>query len=571
MTHQNNGILNTFWARALIRALVNGGIDHFCLSPGYRHTPLVLALADEPTREVFVHFDERGMAFHALGLAKATAKPVAMIVTSGTAAAHLLPAIMEASSTQVPLIALTADRPPELRGTGANQTTDQVRLYQNFVRYQVDLPCPTDSIPMQMVEKEVTTALGFATGAHPGPVHLNCMFRKPFFADLSPPPIPTFSRPTALTHGCPTLLERDVESLASALSQVKTGVILAGQLPPGVSPLALLKLAEKLQWPLLPDILSPLRSAIDHPLVIANYELIFKTLNNHSFPPLAAVIQIGERYVSQRLLDYLAASAPPLYVHIAAHSARYDPAHLISHRITAEVASCCAALCDQLPQLPTSPWLERWQAVSKAAFALTKTYFETQSSCSQPALFHHLGSHIGQKMPLFIANSTPIRHANTFYHPQPQSMPIFGNRGLSGIDGNIATVMGLARGLKTPLIALLGDLAFLHDLNSLAQAKDVPFPIQWIVINNNGGAIFAQLPIKKKTALFTRYFLTPHHLQLQDTARFFGLNYHLIDHLDKLYFLLAARPSTHTLIEVLIDVETDLRTIQELDNSFTCV
>ncbi len=551
--------LNTLWATTLLNALAHGGVRHLCLSPGYRHTPLVLALEEVPLITPFVHFDERATAFHALGLAKGKNEPVALLSTSGTAAGNLLPAIMEADRDHCPLVVLTADRPPELRNVGANQTTHQVNLYQNFVRYAVDLPCPTEAISPRFLKQEVAAALFAARGPDPGPVHLNWMLRKPFFKAPHPASCSEVAPPCAL-QGKLHLPRATTDALAAQLSAQPRGVIIAGRLPLTTSPSRVLELATQLKWPIFPDILSPLRLYSDHPLVLSYYELLIKKA------PVAptAFLHIGKPFMSAPLYDWLEASAPSLYVHLSPYPARCDPLHRVTHRIQADIDAVCMALAEALPSPPLhSPWLHAWQHRHRALQTTLDCYFKTTSIFSQPHLFHRLSSSLNQP-PLFIANSTPIRHANAFYTPTQTAGPLFANRGLSGIDGNISTVIGLTRALASPCTAILGDLAFLHDLTSLAQAKESAFPITWVVINNNGGAIFAELGLREATSLYSRCFVAPHHLNFAAIATFFSLEYHQVSDETALFSLLNTPLLRSTLIEARIPVENDLLTTNEL-------
>lgn len=550
----------SLWTHALIQSLIDSGVRFFCLSPGYRQTPLLLALQYYSQIEVIPHFDERGAGFHALGIAKATHSPVGILVTSGTAAANLLPAIMEASAMHLPLIAITADRPPELRGTGANQTTDQVGIYQKFVRYQVDLPCPTKEIPLAFIKKEMAQALLYATASHnQGPIHLNCMFRKPFFPS-SPPQAREKKEHIFLSSE-----QKHDLSLAQSVKQILTckerGVIIGGFFSDKESVKPLLHIAEKLGWPILPDLFSPLRLEVS-PFLLPNYDLFL----GEKIEKIDTILQIGTHLISQKLLDWIEKMGPSTYLHISPHISRSDPNHLVTHRICTPLTPFLQSLSPLLESRTCHEHLHFWQKESLYAKQIAQSFFEQTKRLSQPFFFSQLPTINPLQLPLFIANSSPVRHANAFYQPTNHSPFLFGNRGLSGIDGNISTSCGLVRGLKSPLLAVLGDLALLHDLNSLSQIKHLEHPLHIIVLNNNGGGIFHHLPIRHSTwenpSCFTNWFLTPHHLDLRQIASLFSLNYYLMETVEDLVSDFTS--SSSSLIEVALSPQEDSAAIEQI-------
>jgi 2-succinyl-5-enolpyruvyl-6-hydroxy-3-cyclohexene-1-carboxylate synthase len=563
------GELNEKWAKLLIKELIHHGVRYFCMAPGSQSTALTLAAHEHPLANTFIHFDERGVCFHALGYAKATGIPAAIIVTSGTALGNLLPGIMEAHHAHTPLLILTADRPPELRDTGANQTSDHVKIFQNFVRWSHDLPPPSSHIPPSFIGSTVSTALSHALGNPPGPVHLNCMFRKPFF-EIHPEEVgSSYERTikgsqTEITFGEKQLTDQQIERLADELSEYEKGVIIVGNLPRNESLEPLFSLARLLQWPLFPDILSPLRS---HPPVagmISHYDLILKSVSlNEDLSP-DAVLQFGDRFVSSKLLEWIGMKKPKSYVFVAPHSWRMDPVHRMTHRILADPWHTINKLNEQLPGHPPGSWLPYWQEINRTTEKALSHYFQTDQTLSQPALFHHLSSWLPSAFNLFIGNSLSIREADQFYVPKKQKGSIFGNRGLSGIDGNIATATGLSKGLKQPLIAILGDLSCLHDLTSLSQLKQTPYPMKLIVINNNGGAIFSFLPISQKKEALKPFFITPHGLSFKHAAALFGLSYKEPETLDEVKELLTTETSEPTLIEIVTNREETLLLHKEI-------
>jgi len=521
---KDTGTLNQRWAALMISELVQHGTCLFCLSSGSQNSPFVIAAAEHPQAKTFVHFDERGMSFHGLGYAKASKQPVVLIVTSGTAVANLLPAVMEAHHDQIPLIIITADRPPELRDNGENQATDQVKIFENFVRWQVDMPCPDSKISESYIGTTIAQAIAYATSAPAGPVHLNCMVRKPFFPKVNLPCAPFQSAAhTSFTVGKNILQADDYVEIANQLSKHKKGIILVSGTTPLHSLESLYALARQLQWPIFPDVLSNARSAGAGYGVIPYYDLIIKTLGgNEDFIP-DAILQIGDRFVSQKLTDWLASKKPKVHCHISPHIHRKDSAHSMTHRIACDCNFFVENFHQYLPGRTPSSWFQTWRELNAQTSTSLATFFQKHQELSEPLLFYHLASVSSEDTGLFLSNSMPIRHADSFYCPETPVGPIHCNRGVSGIDGNIASACGVARALNKPVLAILGDLAFLHDINSLAQLRAVSLKV--LVINNDGGSIFSFLPIAEKKELFTPFFTTPHGMDFKHAAPLFGLNY----------------------------------------------
>ncbi|PWU13685.1 MAG: 2-succinyl-5-enolpyruvyl-6-hydroxy-3-cyclohexene-1-carboxylic-acid synthase [Chlamydiae bacterium] len=537
---------NYYFSYQLIDQLIKQGVQDFFLAPGSRSTPLVLAVANHFEARSHIHFDERGLAFYALGCAKASKKPVALIVTSGTAVGNLLPAVMEAKHDFVPLILLTADRPPELRDCGANQSCNQVNIFGSYVNWQIDLPCADELSSIKSLSTTIAQAVYYAQG----PVHLNCMFREPLSsAHKSPEPLSSIH----YTRACLIPSSFIIEQYASLLKEHTNGIIIATATSP-VDPVV--ALAEKLHWPIFPDILSPLR-ALNHPLIISHFDLILKT-HPCSFE---AVVQIGERFVSKVLLQTLEKSPPKLYLQVLEGPHRFDPTHIINHRMQSDIPSFCQMLCLKLATSQISSHLPLWQTRQLQTAKKLSDYFMKQTTLSEPAMAHLLGQ---KNSALFLGNSMPIRDANCY--PSVVSGPVFANRGLSGIDGNIATACGIAIGTQKHTLALLGDLSFLHDVNSLALVAKCPYPCTLIVINNQGGGIFSFLPLDQPKTIKEIFFATTHEVSFSSAAKLFSLPYYAPQDLASLKNLLQQDPHS-CIIELMTNREKNLldhRQIEEL-------
>ncbi|AEN72517.1 2-succinyl-5-enolpyruvyl-6-hydroxy-3-cyclohexene-1-carboxylate synthase [Rhodothermus marinus SG0.5JP17-172] len=542
-----------YWADRLVDELVRCGVTHFCIAPGSRSTPLVAAVARHPEARAIVHYDERGTAFLALGYGRATGRPAAWITTSGTAVANGFPAVVEASQDEIPLLLLTADRPPELRDTGANQTIDQVKLFGGYVRWHFELPVPDPDLDVALVQTTVAQAVYRSVRPPAGPVHLNCPFREPLI------PAPDALSPLEATgaprtrYVAPVMAPdpQAVAELAAMLRSVARGLIVAGRLRTAEAAAAVEKLAAHLGWPLLPDVTSGLRlgeGAFPRvpfaELLLAEPERAARMLQPE------VVLHVGGRFVSKRLLQFVQAARLRAYVHVHDSPIRLDPAHRVTLRLEADVARTCAALREALPgATEPSPWARRWQQADRAVQQRLQQQFQTEE-LAEPDVAWHLARWMPSTHGLVLASSLPVRLVHAWAAPDGARPPVAANRGASGIDGTVATAAGFALGLARPVTLLIGDLALLHDLNSLALLRERPVVV--VALNNDGGGIFSFLPIARHAEVFEPFFGTPHGLQFAHAARLFGLNYEAprtLTELAQAYRAACARPSA-TLIEV---------------------
>ena len=546
--------LNALWADLLVGELISQGADYFCISPGLRNSPLIIAMSKHPLARLFVHFDERALCFHALGFAKATGQVAVLTVTSGTAVGNLLPGIMEAHHSCASVLVLTADRPAELRHTDANQTTDQVKIFQNFVRWQADLPSPDRRISPSFIGSTIAHALSKAGGANGGPVHLNCMFREPLFEDTQPIASSKKSK-TALLQGDSFLSKEQIQQVSDELLKHKKGIIIVGEFETHSSLTSLFRLSNLLKWPLFSDILSPIRSHSQTEGMIPYYDLILKSLPiDESFLP-DAILQFGNRFVSKKLLDWITFKKPKCHVQTVSSTHFANLTHSVTHRLIANPWHVIEHLLDYLPcQLPSS-WFSDWQRLNGATQKALAQFFSQEKALTGPSFFYHLPSWIPPKTPLFIGNSLPIREADSFFFPLKNCGPLFGNRGLSGIDGNISTAAGISRGLQRPTFAIVGDLTFLHDLTSFFHLKESPCPLKVIVINNDGGGIFSFFSVGQKTSFFHPFFSVPHGLKLKSGADFLKIPYQKAPSLEEMEQFLKDQTSTLNIIEMVTDKE----------------
>ncbi len=528
--------INHFWAQLIVEELVRNGVHLFCLAPGSRSTPLITAVARHPDAEYVIHVDERGTAFYAAGYARATRQPAAWITTSGTAVANGLPAVVEAASDHLPLILLTADRPPELRATGANQTIDQVKIFGDYVEEFFDLPPPDPELDPAMVLTTIDQLVHRTRSAPSGPVHLNCMFRKPLAPEPDPFDLPpaksrmqrwrrndrpfTIHEPAVTTPPSPT-----VERIARHLEDADRGLIIAGRLAAIEQGHAVQKLAETLQWPLLPDICSEIRldSGASTSVPYYNQLLAIPAFADEHTPD--TVLRFGARSTSKRLRQFITAAAPEHHIVVKNYPERFDIDHDVSKSIETEIASFAERLNESVEPAGSTDWLQSWRSASDTVERTLDAYAADSAELREPRIARLLSVEIPSDHGLFLASSRPVRDVDAFGRSRDAAVPVAANRGASGIDGTIASAAGFARGLSTPVTLMIGDLAVLHDLNALAIVRDSAQPVITVAINNDGGGIFSFLPIADHEDVFEEFFGTPFDVSLEPAAEMFDLPY----------------------------------------------
>ncbi len=569
---------NTRWAAIFVDELAANGLEAVCIAPGSRSTPLTLAFAAQPDIQIYCHLDERSAGFFALGLALATRRPIALVCTSGTAAANFHPAIIEAYYSHVPLLVLTADRPAELRGSGANQTIDQIKMYGDHVRWSVEMPTPQPDAPdvvLRHLRTLAARAYATADGLVKGPVHLNFPFRKP----LEPGTLvsgPTFEDHTNKYTQPFTRIERgsvmvdigQVASIGAAIKDNPRGLIVCGpECPAGDFPAAVVTLAKCSGYPILADALSNLRhgphDGENH--VIGGFHLWLSAIRDALGKP-DIILRFGAVPTSSSLAAYLESTVETpgtLNIHIREDGEWADDLHLTREMIQANPTTFCMALAESL-ELDRSEldmgWLDQWRAAERSGWerinaAIDETAFFDGTAVRQVLMA------LNSKHALFAGNSMPVRHIDTFDRPDVRSIQIYGNRGASGIDGNVSTALGLAAsGAHDHVVAILGDITFYHDMNGLLAVRQFGLRnITFVVINNDGGSIFHRLPIAITLAddpIFTDLFLTPHGLKFEHAAAMYGLTYRAVA--DEAGLAKALRETLEGTDEpMLIEVETN--------------
>lgn len=537
---------NSLWASILATEFAKAGLKHVCMAPGSRSTPLVMAFASQAGIKIHTHFDERSAAFFALGLAKNLQEPVALVCTSGTAAVNFFPAIVEAHESAIPLLVLTADRPHELRNSGANQSINQVNLYGSYALMAVDLALPEQNPSNELINSLRTTvarAYATASGSRKGVVQLNLPFRKPLEPSEVSSDVVALSEAalgrevayTKIPKVKPFLDEVTLQSLAETLASNVHGLIICGVDCPRNDAFraALSKLAKATAFPILADGASDLRLNKELDL-LTGYDS-FLGLNEFNLPKATLIIRFGKMATSAVLARYLKNLNPKHDWQINAAGMWADDSHHISEFIQADETQTCLQLAEQLELLkhqPKTALKEAFEKLDKRTWAfwqnnLTKQYFDG-------SILAQFIKSMPENSLVFVANSLSIRHLDQFVKHEAKNIEVFANRGASGIDGNISTALGL--GAAEPhkrLFMILGDLSFYHDMNGLVAIKRLAIPVTILLINNEGGGIFHRLPISKFEPQFTDYFLTPHKLEFSHAAQLYGLEHHLVlNHVD---------------------------------------
>ncbi len=544
----DHGALNLRWAWTLVDTLAGAGVRHAVLSPGSRSTPLTLACLRHPDITTHVRVDERGAAFFALGLARAGGAPALVVATSGTAVANWLPAVVEADLDRVPLVLLSADRPPELIGCGANQAIDQVKLFGDRVRKQQGLPLPTAE-PAVVAALRAAAARAVAASRWPlaGPVHLNQPLREPLVpADPTPalpPPRPAPRAPQPVT----TLPARETAALAAALSG-RPGLIVAGRGPfPVAFPAAITRLARQLGCPILADPLSGLRfGPHDREPVLARYDAFLRRTAFTAACRPAWVLRCGDPPVSKALAGYLEGLEQAEQWLVADHGRWPDPQHRATALLRADPAWLAGALTAAEPDPAPAEWLAGFKAEEARALALA-----AGRAPAEARLLESLLGALPDGAALFVGNSLPIRDLDAFSGTGARRLRLHANRGASGIDGNLSTALGLAAADRArPATALVGDLTCYHDLNALHGAAALG--LRLLVVNNGGGAIFRQLP-QADLPEFESAWLTPVALDFRAVATLFGLPHHRVDAGEPTALAgILARPGA-ALVELVVD------------------
>ncbi len=564
----STGELNLAWARALFDELVRAGARHACVSPGSRSSPLALAVAERAALSTSVHIDERSAGFFALGHARATAAPSLLVCTSGTAGANYYPAVIEAHHSRVPLVVLTADRPPELRDTGAWQTIDQARLFGGFARWFVDVAPPADDPHLWRYLRSIAArAVAVARADPAGPVHLNLAFREPLVpippttavfpegvggrssekgwpSEDYPSGVPWVSLPSTEA----TLGFEDLGGLAVRIADEPRGLILAGPIDPSPGyARAVAKLAAASGYPILAEPLGGLRyGPHDKTQVITGHAAFLRVPAWAEVHAPRLVLRFGASHTWKHVAEYLDRHPAAVQVVIDPGRTWDDPTRRAALWIQAKAATVADGLAGLLQLGGIGPgteprhadrakaaqaWAADWRAADATVRSLAQAYATEGDADTVAWVYPLLVDALPDGGLLYAANSMAVRDLDTFSGTSDKAIRAIANRGTAGIDGTISSALGAAWGSGAPTVLVTGDLAFLHDLNGLGAAvagspaaRSAGLDLTIVVLNDDGGGIFAHLPIAEHDApTFERYFRTPTGADLAAACATYGV------------------------------------------------
>lgn len=536
---------NYFWAETFIKELSSIGVKYACISPGSRNTALTLAVANNKKIKSFVHIDERCSAFFALGIAKASGTPVILLCTSGTATAELYPAIIEAYQQRVPLIICTADRPPELLNTGANQTINQNNLYKNHIRWFFDAGLPE---PIQRRIRHIKAiakrAVYESLVRSKGPVHLNFPFRKPFEPDEFTDEVDSEVIKAAelvlpdkkdlyKENGKNIVSEKWFKEIADYLIKFKKGLVIAG--PENYNEsfhFNCEKLASILGYPVLADGASQLRFGKHNKQnILFSFEGFLRSDSfSQKYKP-EIILQFGRTITSKALGLYFEKCSAIRFM-VNEYGDWFDPANRANAAFACKPYLFCEKMIEYLHSKKinrsSGSWIKTIKKLDEKSLEVKNKVITNSGFPNECRIIEELVNILPDKSQLMISNSMPIRDFDYFAPVTKKNINVFNNRGASGIDGITSTALGLAALEKKPTILLTGDSAFYYDLNALLAAKKYKIPLIIVLINNNGGGIFEVLPISKYGKVFKEYFVAPHNLDFSPFVKAFGGNYSLV-------------------------------------------
>ncbi len=532
---QDTAAANYIWATALVDELARSGVRDFVLCPGSRSTPLALAIARQPVVRLWLHLDERSASYFGLGLAKTKRQPVAIVSTSGTAAANFLPAVVEAFLSRVPLVVLTADRPHELRDCGAPQTIDQLRLYGGQVKWFFDLAEPAASVSLvKHVRTIACRAVAAATRGPAGPVHLTCHYREPLVPHPCPPLPGAEGRPSGrpyvvASHGPRAPEAEHVAALAAELAN-RRGLILCGPQHDPALPEAVVRLASRLSFPILADPLSGVRcGAHDRGLVLDSYDAFLRDEDFVARFEPETILRFGAMPTSKPVLLYRERHATARLV-VVDDDGWNEPTQLASDVLQANARLFCDAMV--LALRPSSEedasrfeWLAAWQDADRRAREAIADRLATTEALFEGKVFSELAALLPAGTTLYAGNSMPVRDLDTFFPASRRSIQFLANRGANGIDGVVSSALGASAAAEGPVVLVIGDLSFYHDSNGLLAAKRHGLNLTIVLLNNDGGGIFSFLPQASDPEHFETLFGTPHGLDFRPIAETYGATF----------------------------------------------
>lgn len=516
----NKAVL-TNYVRRITTALLQAGVKAVVISPGSRSTPLAYAFASTKELTVYTQIDERSAGYFALGLAKASGTPTVLLCTSGTAASNYYPAITEAHYARIPLVVITADRPHELREVGAPQAIDQIRMYGNHVKFSVDFPLAEENREVDdYIERHVQRGISVGLTAPIGPIHLNIPFREPLLIDFEMEvPMNTFRQHFMMTSA---LDENVTNQVTAMLENSATGFIVAGELPIHFDRQAFWAFAKALNWPVLCDPLSNLRTQVPvdcQALCIDQYDALLKSDSFGEKVIPETVIRFGAQPVSKSLSLYLQKIRPSTFIAVDESAEFRDSLGVVTHHIQSSMEAVLRIIVNK----PLTPEAKAWIAANELASNVIAE--NAQLAGDEGAFSYTLLKYLPDGVDLISGSSMPIRDVDTFFGKTEKEVTIFCNRGTNGIDGVVSTALGIQAERGRPAWLLIGDLSFLHDVNGLIATRFHETDLTIVIMNNDGGGIFSYLPQSTTETHFEALFGTPTGLTFGEIAKMYDAQY----------------------------------------------
>ncbi len=566
--------INRVWSSLIIDEFLKNSVTQFYLSPGMRNAPLIAAMTYAQSLNqkisIVLCMDERAAGYRALGYTKATGLPAVLLCTSGSAMANYMPAVVEAKKSNLPLIILSADRPPELTFCDDNQTMDQTKFYGDFVQGEMNLGAPSIEISPLALTSSLSNLIHKSLFPQKGPVHLNCAFREPLentrqnipesYLDLAKNQIERQGPSTRYMNLNTTPAQKDCEEIVQILKNTKTALLVIGSLNPYEETQTVKEFVKLLNWPTYFDVSSSLKyqfnltdnalPTLDHPEV---QEALIKN-------PPETVFHIGGRLTSKHYYTFLKQVPSINLITLSLNKEKEDPSHHTKIRINADINSTLKALIQTLKELNiTTPFAEKKLDLSFESFTKQKIELIDNGPLAYPSVSKMIIENILDNSCLYIGNSTVVRSFDAYFsYNTRKNLTIATNRGVSGIEGFIASSCGFIDGKQKELYLVIGDVAFIHDLNSLYFLKDLKIPLKIILINNDGGGIFTLLPIHKEKDVLD-YITSPHGQTFEKAAGLVGIDYIPVKEKKDLLLGLKKLESIdrHCLMEIFFDHKTN--------------
>lgn len=518
----------TRYVASFVDELSRAGVEQIVISPGSRSTPLAMLCLEHPHLTTYINIDERSAGFFALGLAKSENKPVALVCTSGTAAANYYPAIVEAHYSRVPLLILTADRPHELRDVGAPQAIDQINMYGKYSKWFVDLALAEDHEDMLRYSRTIASrAVGISTTNPQGVVHLNFPFREPLIPNLKLPNLwdNHENRKTYLhtSVGVSTMRVEDITTIIGQMENEQKGIIICGDNQNTSYIQDVLDLSERLKYPILADPLSQIRAGKHSKTgVIDCYDTILKDpdIIKHVKPNI--VIRFGAMPVSKPLMKLLKNNPGTIQIVVDPSGEYRDPTLNSSHLITCNEDEFCKEMIKSLSSREITAYYKKWVLSQSTHDQKIEEALTKMIDLFEGKIVQALQKSLPNQCKLVVGNSMPIRDLDTFFRNTSKDIDVYCNRGANGIDGVISTALGISANNSKPTFLLIGDLSFYHDLNGLLAAKMNKLNLTVILINNDGGGIFSFLPQSSEEKHFERLYGTPTGLDYAKVVEMYG-------------------------------------------------